>query len=425
MRVLIAGNFYAPEKTGIAPYTTGLAEHLATRGCNVRVITSLPSYPHWRIYPEYRGVRLRLGEAIGGVDVHRVRGYVPRTQSVVHRWLYEGSFLLGGLASLPGPTPDVVVGVAPALASAVLARLAARRFSCPYVLIVQDLTGPAAGQSGITGGAMAATPIRAVEGWAARGASAVGIIAEGFRTYLESVGVDPARIERVRNWMHIAAPTLDRAATRHHLGLPQRAVLCLHAGNMGYKQGLTNVIECARLAADAEPQLLFVLMGDGSQRSLLVKLAQSYQLRNLRFLPIQPTNLLSSVLASADILLLNQRPSVTNMSLPGKLTSYFASGRPLVAAVAADSETAREVAVAGVGELVPPGQPELLLEALRKLAADPGRQASLGAAGRRYANVTLSADHALARLEELIRNTVAADSVGHQRIANHEATSDH
>jgi colanic acid biosynthesis glycosyl transferase WcaI len=401
VQVLLIGNFYAPEETGIAPYTTGLAEHLVRTGHGVTLITGLPSYPQWRIYPEYRSVLLRKREVLGGVDIRRTRGYIPLRQSTMHRGLYEASFLLGGLTARAVPRPDVVVGIAPTLASAAIARVAAQRFGRPYALVFQDLTGPAASQSGV-GGGRATRLISATEGWVARGAAAVGVIAEGFRPYLESLGVDPDRIHRIRNWLHVDEPTLDRANVRRRLDLPQDSLICLHAGNMGYKQGLANVIECARMAADTEPRLLFVLMGDGNQRPMLVGLAQRHRLRNLRFLPIQPPELFSSVLAAADILMVNQRSSVTNMSLPGKLTSYFASGRPVVAAVAPESETARELVDTGTGVLVLPDEPGLLLEAIRKLAADPDHQARLGNAGQRYAQTTLSANQALSVLEALV-----------------------
>jgi colanic acid biosynthesis glycosyl transferase WcaI len=406
MRVLMIGISYAPEETGIAPYTTGLAEHLARGGHQVTVLSGVPSYPQWQVYPEYRGV-LRRRERSGGVDVRRVRNYVPRTQSILQRGLYEASFLLGGLTQLALPRPDAILGVVPALSGGLLARLAARRHGAPYGLVFQDLTGPAATQSGVAGGGRASAAISAAEGWAARGAAAVGVIAEGFRPYLESLGVEPDRIHRVRNWIHVEEPKLDRAAVRRRLDLPQEAVICLHAGNMGHKQGLANVVECARMAAGVDPRLLFVLMGNGSQRPLLVDLAQRHRLRNLRFLPIQPADLFSDVLAAADVLLVNQRGSVTNMSLPGKLTSYFVSGRPVVAAVSPDSETAAELAGSGTGVLVAPDQPGLLLETVRKLAADPDLQDRLGSAGRRYARTTLSAEQALAGLEALVEAIAA------------------
>ena len=400
MRLVITGISYAPEETGIAPYTTGLAEHLAAKGHEVTVLTGVPSYPQWRVYPEYR--RLILGrERRRGVDIRRVRNYVPKQHSKVQRSMYELSFLLHSLTMLTMPKPGLVLGVVPSLSGGLLARLAARRHGCPYALIFQDLTGPAVSQSGV-GTGRAADLTTAVEASIARGAAALGVIAEGFRHHLESIGVQPDRIHRVRNWLHTDEPMLDRNTVRRRLELPINAVLCLHAGNIGYKQGLENVIECARLAINIEDHLFFVIVGDGNRRQEIVQLAEQHKLRNVRFLPIQPTELFSSLLAAADMLLVNQRASVTNMSLPGKLTSYFASGRPVVAAVSPESETARELLNAESGVLVPPEQPELLLEAIRKLAADPDLQAQLGGAGRRYALTALRADYALAVLENFI-----------------------
>src|ERR687892_347482 len=59
---------------------------------------------------------------------------------------------------------------------------------CPYGLIFQDLTGPAASQSGVATG-RAAGLIRDAEARIARGATSLGIITAGFRPYLESLGV--------------------------------------------------------------------------------------------------------------------------------------------------------------------------------------------------------------------------------------------
>jgi glycosyltransferase involved in cell wall biosynthesis len=406
MKLLIFGLNYAPEETGNAPYTTGLAEHLAGRGHLVTAITGLPSYPRWRVHDGYRH-RLWKRESINGVDVRRRWHHVPATQSAVRRGLHEGSFLLTGLSALTLPQPDLLLGVIPCLSGGLLARAAALRFRVPYGLIFQDLMGQAAEQSGVTGGRRVARVVRAAEGWAARGAGAIGIIAEGFRPYLESLGVCPARILRVRNWDHLQAPVTDRSAVRERLGLPQDAVVCLHAGNMGHKQGLENVVEGARIAAGSHRGLLFVLMGDGNQRSHLQDLAELYALPNLRFLSIQPQDIFPSILAAADILLVNQRGAVSDMSLPSKLTSYFAVGRPIIAAVQRASETAREIEASGGGLVVPPDEPGVLVEALEELSNDSGRRLQMGESARAWSLAKLSKAAALDGYERLLAAVLA------------------
>jgi len=137
MRILILGINYSPEETGIAPYTAGLAEHLASRGYSVCAVTGLPSYPQWRVYDgDWRVLWKR--ESINGVDVRRRWHYVPSRQSAIRRGLYEGTFLFTGLSALALPRPDAVLGIVPSLSGGLLARLAARRFGVPYGLIFQD-----------------------------------------------------------------------------------------------------------------------------------------------------------------------------------------------------------------------------------------------------------------------------------------------
>jgi hypothetical protein len=96
--------------------------------------------------------------------------------------------------------------------------------------VFQDLMGLAAEQSGIGGGRGVSTVARLTEGWAARGAAAVGVIAEGMRPYVESLGVEPGLIRRVRNWTHTGEATVERQAMRAWLGLrPTRWSACTRA----------------------------------------------------------------------------------------------------------------------------------------------------------------------------------------------------
>ena len=111
---------------------------------------------------------------------------------------------------------------------------------------------------------------------------------------------------------------------------------------------------------------------------------------------------------AADVLLVNQRASVMDMSLPSKLTSYFASGQPVLAAVSADSETAFEIQSARAGLVVPPADPAALAETIVALRADPGTTARLGEGGRVYAASALARPNALAEYDAFLGRILAA-----------------
>lgn len=44
MCILVLGINYTPERTSVAPFTTGLCEHLAAQG-HVTLVTAFPYYP--------------------------------------------------------------------------------------------------------------------------------------------------------------------------------------------------------------------------------------------------------------------------------------------------------------------------------------------------------------------------------------------
>ena len=399
--VLIIGINYRPETTGIAPYTSALAGHLATSGHRTTVITGFAHYPAWRLEPDEH--RIRAAEWRDGVRVLRRRHYVPRSQSAIRRASYEGTFLVHGALSRPG-RPDVVFGVIPSLSGGILARFFAARAHAPYGLIFQDLMAPAARQSGIEGGGRVAGVTAALERWAAARAQTVAIASESFRPYLRDLGVADERIVALPNWTHLRAPSGDRATTRDRLGWPTDSTVVLHAGNMGLKQGLQQVVEAARRADERAAPILFVLMGDGSQRAALE--VQAAGIERLRFVPFQPEDELPDVLQAADLLLVSERSTVIDMSLPSKLTSYFAAGRPIVAAVPAAGATAREVLRAGAGIIVPVGDADALTDEVADLGADTARADAFARAGRAYATSTLGPALAFARMDKLLERTL-------------------
>jgi len=401
-RVLLVSTNYAPERAGIGPYATQLAEHWADSGAEVHVLAGLPHYPAWHTDPAYREV-WRTVEERGGVLVHRRRHTVPSSQTALRRALYEASILAHGLLAPPRiPRPDVVVAQLPSLAGGALGLRFAHRWGVPFVPVVQDLMGAAAAQSGIRGGGRSAAVAGAAEAHVLRGASLVGVIHESFMDRVVAMGVPRDRIRLVPNWSHVTRPARPRGETRTWLGWPQDRTVILHSGNMGLKQGLHVLVEVARQA----PEVLVVLMGEGNQREALRSLGGS--LPNLRFLPPAEEADFPDVLSAADVLLVTQRASVLDMSVPSKLTSYFAAGRPVVASVAPEGGTAQEVRRSEAGLVVPPEDAAALLDAVRRLTRDAAAADELGARGPAYVEAHLSREAGLARMSALLGEALGA-----------------
>ncbi|MGV0779672.1 WcaI family glycosyltransferase [Mycolicibacterium sp. XJ775] len=408
MRVTIIGINYAPEVTGIAPYTTGIAEGLAERGHDVTVITGLPHYPQWRVAQEYQGVR-RCTEAMRGVTVHRVGHYVPDEQSALGRIRMEASFG-SAVASHKWDDPDVVITVSPALLSAAPVVARARLSKTPVGVIVQDVYSKGVVETGAVGGRSAAVAAR-LESTVLRSATGVAVIHPRFADSLAEIGVRSNDLAVIRNWTHIddADPASAPSAVREKYGWQPNETIVMHTGNMGVKQGLENVVAAGKLAGDVEADdrdIRFVLVGDGNQRRLLDAIARDAEA--VQLIDPLPDGEFRAALAAADILLVNERPGVGEMAVPSKLTSYFAAAKPIIAATEPTSGSAEELRASGAGLVIAPGDPEALVESVRQLAGDEPTRQRFGSCGARYARDRLGAANAVAQYEKWVSDLASA-----------------
>src|SRR5690606_23074385 len=96
------------------------------------------------------------------------------------------------------------------------------------------------------------------------------------------------------------------------------------------------------------------------------------------------------VLAAADLHVVPLKRGLARASVPSKLYSILAAGRPVLASVDPGTEVARTLERAGAGVAVPPDDPDALLAGVRALTDAPARRRELGAAGRRYVETWIS-----------------------------------
>lgn len=410
LRVAILGLNYAPEPTGIAPYTTKLAEALAAAGNDVHVITGYPHYPEWKLMDGFSGWQQQT--VINGVTVTRLRHYIPRKNSNARRLYLEISFGLRLLIARWN-RPDVVIMITPALFSTAFVALRTR-FGLrrpPSGIWVQDVYSR--GLEELNAGSRKMSRLmRLVEGLTLRSATEVTVIHERFKEYLASrLSVPGDRIRVIRNWTHISSvSTFDREATRRNFGWQEGDVVVLHAGNIGVKQGLDNVVEAARLASQRRSTVRFVLLGDGNQRRHIQE--QAHGISHIQFLDPLPDDEFNAALRAADILLVNEMAGLKEMSVPSKLTSYFSTGLPVIAATESSSTTATEIEQSQGGIRTEPNDPEVLLETAEKLASDRPTAEKLGAAGIRYSESNLDQDTAIVQFSEWLHVLAKSKSRG-------------
>jgi colanic acid biosynthesis glycosyl transferase WcaI len=374
---------YLPESTSIGPYTADLAEYLQRRGHDVRVVTGFPIAPQWKIWEGYRGRRF-MREVINGVPVHRTYTYVPENpKRALQRILFDCSFAASALVgALFGPRPDLVIAISPPLQLAVTGWIVGLLRGSKMFLQIQDLVPDAAVAVGaMREGSRSLKLARALERFAYRKAGGIGVICEGMRRNLLAKGVPSGKVAMLPNYIDsgFIRPMPKNNGFRQRFGIPANEFLVVYSGSVAAKQGLQTFVEAAALLPPAG--ITCCLIGEGPHLAELQAIATTLNAR-FRFLPLQPRETLSEQLSAADVLVITQKKSVMDIVFPGKLLYYMSSGRPILAAVSADSETGKFIHENRVGTVVPPEDPRLLADAILRMRDNPLISDRCGANGR-------------------------------------------
>jgi colanic acid biosynthesis glycosyl transferase WcaI len=417
MNILVLGINYLPEKTGIAPFTAGLCEHLAGEGHRVTVVTAFPYYPGWKVLADYRGLHYRA-ERLHGVRVHRVWHFVPRQPSRLwQRLAHDLSFTLSAfLVGLFTGKCDLVYCSCPPPTLGLAAYVLSRIHRVPYVVKLADLATDAALCTGILREGYALRLGRRLEQFVYTKAWAVACLCQGFIECLAGRGIPREKLPLIPDWgdTEKIRPIAKSSRFRAEQAIPAHHFVIVHTGNMGKKQALANAIRAAE-TLQGRPDIHWILIGDGEERPALEREASVRAPRAIRFLPLQPAELLPHIYAEADLLLLNQKATVKDAVIPSKLLTYMAAGRPIVAAVDPGSEAARHIRAAGCGLLIAPEDPQALADAVLRIMDDPHSRAQMGANGRRYAETHFTKQAVLQQYHRLF------DGIGRESLAQLEA----
>ena len=382
MRVLLVTTNYWPEPTGIAVYTSDLAEALKNNDYQVSILTGLPHYPWWKVPKAFS----HLGEGLTshkGIEVIRAKHLVPPKMNALVRMRFEFSLwwnLKRVSKRFKNNDFDAVIACMPTVAAGVIGNKIAKRLGVPFGLIVQDLSGAGAKQSGLRGGALISRIAHLVEGSALHGADSLVVVSPAMRDVVVGLGVEPKRVSQILNYSARTIDSVDKVTARKKFGWAEREFVVIHTGNMGAKQDLKNVVKAAE-ALGRNSVINIYLIGHGNQENTLKQLCAGK--KNISVMGAVSDENYSALLSAADLLLVNERSTQMEMSLPSKLTSYLHSERPVLAAVPRGGATWKFLE--GVAELVDAGDPKKLATKIEELSKDQSRLDQLAKLGSEFA----------------------------------------
>jgi len=316
--------------------------------------------------------------------------------------------LIAGRAMAFGP--DLVVGCNMPLDAQRQLRQACADVKVPFVFWLQDIYSAAIAhyltdRLGLVG-RLIGSRYRRLERDLLRSSHAIVAISERFVPRLAEWGIALEHITVVLNWAplsEISPVEKDNCWARAH-GLQDKMV-ALYTGTLGLKHNPAILLDLAR--AGAAKALEVVVASEGKAAEWLEQTAKAENIANLSVLPFQPMKAYSELLGTGDILLAILGAEAASFSVPSKILSYLAAGRPVVASLANDNDAAKIVEHVEAGRVVPPDDNAAFVEQVLALADDAGLCATMGQNARAFAEENFAIDTIADQFEAVFADALA------------------
>jgi len=404
VRILMVTHWFNPE-----PMLKGLMllRKLKERGHDIEVLTGFPNYPEGKIYPGYRQ-KAFFREEVDGISIIRAPLYPSHDANPVRRAANYLSFALSAavLGPLETRKPDLLyVYFPPATASVPAMAIKAFR-RVPLVLEIQDLWPDTLSATGMMDNRHLLKVVGRWCDFTYRVAKKIIVLSRGFKDALVSRGVPAEKVEVIRNWCDDEDNILKARPEKSlsgELGFDGRFNI-LYSGTMGKAQALKAVLSAAEILKDRIPEIQFVFMGSGIESEELKRVARERKLGNVAFHPRRPIEKIGEVMKIADVLLVHLKDDpLFRITIPSKIQSYLAAGRPILACVKGNAADLVTDAKAGIA--CDPESPESIAGAAETLFSMSATQREgMGENGRKYYDRELSLDRGVQRYEEIFRS---------------------
>lgn len=373
MKILVICQYYYPEPFRI----NDICEEFVNRGHEVTVVTGEPNYPEGEIYKGYENHQ-HSDEIINGVTIHRCP-IIPRKKGSLYRLLnyfsypYLAKRYVRSLMASDGEPFDIVfVNQLSPIMMAEPAITYRKKYNVPIVMYCLDLWPVSLVAGGINSGSFIYKVFRKISSREYKSMNRILITSRMFDRYLkDEFGIKEGKIKYLPQY---AEGIFEKLPFKS----PGKTIDLVFAGNIGAVQNVDVVIEAAKKIRDRS--IRFHIVGGGTDLERLEELASD--LDNIVFYGRRPLEEMPYYYAEADAMLVTLKADpVLSLTLPGKVQSYLAVGKPIIGAI--DGEAASVIEQAKCGFCGRAGDADQLIENIYKFI-NYGDKKSLGENARSY-----------------------------------------
>jgi len=385
MRLLILTQYFPPETGAPQNRLFSLALHLAKHGIDVSILTAMPNYPKMEVYQDYKG-KFFSWEKSGPLTIYRSYIYVNQKANILVRILNYASFVLSSaiIGWLKVGKQDLIICESPPLFLGLTALFLKWKKRARLIFNVSDLWPESVEKLEIIRNKSLLRLAYKLEKYIYHKAILVSGQTKGIISNIET------RFPEVNTfWLPngIDFGQFDANAAgndfRVKYQLSNDIFILLYAGILGHAQGLETVLEAAELLK-ANRNIKFILVGDGPERSQLIKLAKDWKLENIIFIPNQPRSEMPTIISACDAFIVPLKKLELFLgAIPSKLFEPLVMGKPIILGV--DGE-ARELFIdqGNCGLFYEPENSTALVQCVDKFYNNKPLVRELGENGKRY-----------------------------------------
>jgi glycosyltransferase involved in cell wall biosynthesis len=389
MKILYVSQYFPPEMGAPAARVAELARYWVQDGHEVTVLTGFPNHPTGVVPAEYRSKirRLVMRENLDGVSVVRTWLFPFPNRKAYERILNYSSFCAS--ASTTGmfvSRPDVLSATSPQLLVGLSGWWLARTKRVPFVFEVRDLWPESLAAVGMGNpDSMLNRSLSSVAGFLYKRSEHIVVVTAAFKEYLiQNWRLSPEKISIVENGVEsdLFSPRVNNADLRTELGGEGKFVVA-YIGTMGMAHGLETLVQAATELQKTAPDVMFLMVGEGSDKERVINRARSQGLTNMRFVGQQPREKVPEFISISDAcLVLLKKAELFKTVVPTKMLEFMSCARPVILGVDGQARKIMDQARAGVH--VEPENVAALVQVITRLAANPVLRETLGRNGRRH-----------------------------------------
>ena len=401
MHILIVSQYFWPEEFRI----NDLASELVGRGHKVTVLTGTPNYPMGRTFPDYKRNPEKYSK-YNGVDIIRVP-LLPRGEGAFRLLLNYASFVLSGCSigymKVRRTNFDVIFSPQLSPITAMLPAIMLRKFrKRKFAMWVLDVWPDTLDALGV----IRSPKILAIVGKLVRfiynRTDKIFVQSKGFIANVHKYSRTGVEVEYLSNWSE-EIPDLGCIERSPLIENIQGSFDLMFAGAIGESQDFGTILDAAELLKD-EPALRWHIVGDGRVSEWVKDETDRRGLHNFFMYGRHPVNTMPSFYKCADVMLVSLRSHpIFAMTIPGKIQSYMAAGKPVLAIL--EGEGANVVKSAEAGLCVKSGDAKGLAQAIRSMMQMNNRALEeMGTAAKAYSDREFNRKTLIDRIESSLLN---------------------